>query len=59
MKLDTMYLYNDIKGFKASPYKDVVKNIVDVEQDTWSRSRGPLAAEKMLDQIIETAKTKA
>lgn len=59
MKLDTMYLYNDIEGFKASPYKDVVKNIVDVEQDTWSRSRGPLAAEKMLDQIIETAKAKA
>lgn len=54
MKLDRMYLYNDIEGFKSSPYKDVVKDIVDVEQDTWSRSRGPLAAEAMLDQIIET-----
>lgn len=56
MNLDIMYLYNDIEGFKASPYKDVVDHIVDVEQDTWSRSRGPLAAEAMLDQIIETAK---
>ena len=54
MKLDRMYLYNDIEGFKSSPYKDVVKDIVDVEQDTWSRSRGPLAAEAMLDKIIET-----
>ncbi len=52
MKLDVMYLYNDTEGFRSSPYADVVKNIVDVEQDTWSRSRGPLAAEAMLDQII-------
>ncbi|AWB84431.1 ABC transporter substrate-binding protein [Corynebacterium liangguodongii] len=56
MNLDVMYLYNDIEGFKASPYAGVVDNIVEVEQDTWSRSRGPLAAEAMLDQIIETAK---
>ncbi|CAB0543831.1 iron-siderophore ABC transporter substrate-binding protein [Corynebacterium diphtheriae] len=54
MKLDVMYLYNDIEGFRSSPYADVVSNIVDVEQDTWSRSRGPLAAEAMLDQIINS-----
>lgn len=54
MKLDVMYLYNDIEGFRASPYARVVRNIVDVEQDTWSRSRGPLAAEAMLDQIINS-----
>lgn len=54
MKLDVMYLYNDIEGFRASPYAGVVRNIVDVEQDTWSRSRGPLAAEAMLDQIINS-----
>lgn len=55
MELDTMFLYNDIEGFKSSPYKDVVEDIVDVDQDTWSRSRGPLAAEAMLDQIIAIA----
>ncbi|WP_141761150.1 ABC transporter substrate-binding protein [Corynebacterium sp. HMSC034E11] len=54
MKLDVMYLYNDIEGFRSSPYADVVSNIVDVDQDTWSRSRGPLAAEAMLDQIINS-----
>lgn len=54
MKLDIMYLYNDIEGFRSSPYANVVSNIVDVEQDTWSRSRGPLAAEAMLDQIINS-----
>lgn len=54
MKLDVMYLYNDTEGFRSSPYADVVSNIVDVEQDTWSRSRGPLAAEAMLDQIINS-----
>lgn len=54
MKLDVMYLYNDTAGFRASPYASAVPTIVDVEQDTWSRSRGPLAAEAMLDQIIET-----
>lgn len=54
MKLDVMYLYNDIEGFRASPYAGVVRSIVDVEQDTWSRSRGPLAAEAMLDQIINS-----
>ena len=53
-----MYLYNDVEGFKSSPYKDVVKHIVDVEQDTWSVPV-PLAAEAMLDQIIETAKEKS
>lgn len=52
MKLDVMYLYNDIEGFRSSPYAGVVPQIVDVEQDTWSRARGPLAAEAMLDQII-------
>ena len=55
MKLDTMYLYNDVKGFKKSPYADVVKDTVEVDQDTWSRSRGPLAIEKMLDEIISHA----
>lgn len=54
MNLDVMYLYNDIEGFRSSPYADVVSNIVDVDQDTWSRSRGPLAAEAMLDQIINS-----
>ncbi|ADL10460.1 ABC transporter substrate-binding protein [Corynebacterium pseudotuberculosis] len=54
MKLDVMYLYNDIEGFRASPYAGVVHKIVNVEQDTWSRSRGPLAAEAMLDQIISS-----
>lgn len=54
MNLDVMYLYNDIEGFRSSPYADVVSNIVDVDQDTWSRSRGPLAAETMLDQIINS-----
>ncbi|MGV9182673.1 ABC transporter substrate-binding protein [Arcanobacterium canis] len=54
MKLDTLYLYNDTKGFHESPYGGVVKNIVDVDQDTWSRSRGPLAAEAMIDLIIAT-----
>ncbi|WP_342318161.1 ABC transporter substrate-binding protein [Corynebacterium mayonis] len=55
MNLDVVFLYNDIEGFKSSPYASVVDNIVEVEQDTWSRARGPLAAEAMLDQIIETA----
>lgn len=54
MKLDVMYLYNDTEGFRSSPYAGLVKSIVDVEQDTWSRSRGPLAAEAMLDQIINS-----
>ena len=54
MKLDVMYLYNDTEGFRASPYASAVSNIVDVEQDTWSRARGPLAAEAMLDQIINS-----
>ena len=49
-----MFLYNDTEGFRASPYADVVDEIIDVEQDTWSRSRGPLAAEAMLDQIINS-----
>ncbi len=59
MNLNMMYLYNDIEGFRSSPYADVVAEIVDVEQDTWSRSRGPLAAEAMLDQIIETAQAQS
>lgn len=54
MNLDVMFLYNDTEGFRASPYADVVDEIIDVEQDTWSRSRGPLAAEAMLDQIINS-----
>lgn len=52
MDLDVVYLYNDTEGFRSSPYGGVVKTVVDVDQDTWSRSRGPLAAEAMLDQII-------
>ncbi len=56
MKLDVAYLYNDTEGFRASPYGGVVDKVIDVEQDTWSRSRGPLAAEAMLDQIIAEAK---
>lgn len=52
MKLDVLYLYNDTEGFRAGPYGDVVGTVVDVEQDVWSRARGPLAAEAMLDQII-------
>ncbi|MEW6935866.1 ABC transporter substrate-binding protein [Trueperella pyogenes] len=55
MKLDVMYLYNDTKGFRSSPFASVVPTIVDVEQDTWSRSRGPMAAEAMLDQIINSS----
>lgn len=55
MNLDVTYLYNDIEGFKASPYAAAAGQIVEVDQDTWSRSRGPLAAEAMLDQIIQTA----
>lgn len=55
MNLDVTYLYNDVDGFKASPYASAAGRIVDVDQDTWSRSRGPLAAEAMLDQIIQTA----
>ncbi|WP_197550986.1 ABC transporter substrate-binding protein [Trueperella pecoris] len=54
MKLDVMFLYNDTKGFRESPFAGVVPMIVDVEQDTWSRSRGPLAAEAMLDLIINS-----
>lgn len=54
MDLDVLYLYNDTEGFRASPYASAVDNIIDVEQDTWSRSRGPLAAEAMLDQIINS-----
>ncbi|WP_295626843.1 ABC transporter substrate-binding protein [uncultured Corynebacterium sp.] len=56
MNLDVVYLYNDTEGFRASPYGDVVDEVIDVEQDTWSRSRGPLAAEAMLDQIIAEEK---
>lgn len=56
MKLDMVYLYNDTEGFRSSPYGDVVEKVVDVEQDTWSRSRGPLAAEAILDQIIADGK---
>ncbi|MFD5867950.1 ABC transporter substrate-binding protein [Corynebacterium sp. NPDC060344] len=56
MNLDVVYLYNDTEGFRSSPYGDVVDNVIDVEQDTWSRSRGPLAAEAMLDQIIAESK---
>lgn len=52
LKLDVLYLYNDQKGFRASPYASVVPTVIDVSQDTWSRSRGPLAAEAILDQII-------
>lgn len=54
MNLNVMYLYNDTEGFRASPFAGIVPNIIDVEQDTWSRSRGPLAAEAMLDQIINS-----
>lgn len=56
MNLDVIYLYNDTEGFRASPYGDIVDTVIDVEQDTWSRSRGPLAAEAILDQIIEQAR---
>lgn len=52
MNLDVLYLYNDIEGFKATPFAAAVPDIVDVDQDVWSRSRGPIAAETMLDQII-------
>lgn len=53
MNLDIMYLYNDQEGFRSSPWADVVDNVVDVDQDVWSRARGTLSAEAMLDQIIE------
>lgn len=56
MKLDTMYLYNDTEGFRQTPYAEAVGKIIDVDQDVWSRSRGPLAAEAILDQIIATGK---
>lgn len=52
MKLDVLFLYNDPEDFRASPFVTAVPKVVDVEQDVWSRSRGPLAAEAMLDQII-------
>lgn len=55
MELDTLFLYNDQEAFHNSPWADVVDDVVDVEQDTWSRSRGPIAAEVMLDKIIDHA----
>lgn len=59
MNLNKMYLYNDVDAFRQSPYADVVKDISDVDQDVWSRSRGPLSAEAMVDQILKESKAKS
>ncbi|WP_223845960.1 ABC transporter substrate-binding protein [Corynebacterium spheniscorum] len=56
MNLDVLFMYLDVDGFRETPFAQAVPTIVGVEQDVWSRARGPLAAEAMLDQIIETAK---
>lgn len=56
MNLDILFMYKDVDGFRETPFAQAVPTIVGVEQDVWSRARGPLAAEAMLDQIIETAK---
>lgn len=56
MNLDKAYMYKDADEFKATPYAQAVPQIVEVDQDIWSRARGPLSAESMLDTIIETEK---
>lgn len=56
MKLDKVYMYKDVDEFKTTPYAQAVPQIIDVDQDIWSRARGPLSAESMLDTIIETEK---
>lgn len=52
MNLDILFLYNDTEAFHSSPFAKLVPTVEDVEQDTWSRARGPLAAQAMVEQVI-------
>ena len=56
MKADRVFMYKDVDAFKKTPYVKGSGDIVEVDQDIWSRARGPLSAEHMLDDIITAEK---
>jgi len=56
MKADRVFMYKDVDAFKKTPYVKGSGDIVEVDQDIWSRARGPLSAEHMLDDIIAAEK---
>ena len=56
MKADRVFMYKDVDAFKKTPYAKGSGDIVEVDQDIWSRARGPLSAEHMLDDMIAAEK---